>query len=118
MGKREAKTIVRVFLAHSSADDDLALRITNRLRDRAISIWFDKIELRGSDPLLPSIRSAIGATDVLAVLVTENSSKSDWVEKEVGIARRRKVRVLPLIVEGSSIPKHISGLVHVTIKND
>jgi hypothetical protein len=78
--------VTKVFLSHSSADNILAKRICRELRDQAVSVWFDRIELKPGDSLTSKIPQGIGNADALLVLVTESSKSSRWVEKEISIA--------------------------------
>ncbi|MCP5364111.1 MAG: toll/interleukin-1 receptor domain-containing protein [Hyphomicrobiales bacterium] len=114
---------MRAFLSHSSADKPLATKIYRALRDQAVSVWFDRIELRPGDPLLAKISEGIGSSDCLLVLVTETSKQSRWVEKEVSIALTKEVegtgpKVIPLLLAGCSMPTMLADKIYITIDPD
>src|SRR5690349_908714 len=111
---------MRAFLSHSSADKPLATKIYRLLRDQAVSIWFDRLEMRPGDSLLKKIASGIHGADCLLVLVTDNSNRSPWVEKEVTIALTREVQnsgpiVIPLLLKGSEIPVVLADKIHIQV---
>jgi len=114
---------MRAFLSHSSADKPLATAIYRSLRNQAVSIWFDRLELRPGDSLLKGIADGIGNSDCLLVLVTETSNQSRWVEKEVGIALTQEVegkgpRVIPIVVNGCSVPTMLADKIYVSVDQD
>lgn len=111
---------VRAFLSHASADNSLAKLVYRTLRDQAVSVWFDRIEIRPGDSLLQAIAQGIHQSEILLVLVTEASNKSAWVQKEISMAVAREMagdglRVVPLLVEGNAIPPTLVDRVFVPI---
>ncbi len=114
---------MRAFLSHSSADKALAIKIYRSLRNQAVSIWFDRLELRPGDSLLKSIADGISSSDCLLVLVTEMSKQSRWVEKEVGIALTQEVEgtgpsVIPVVLRGCLVPTMLADKLYVNIDED
>ena len=100
---------MRAFLSHSSADKPLAATIYRSLRDEAVAVWFDRLELRPGDSLLKKIADGISGSDYLLALVTDNSKSSAWVEKEITIALTQEIngkgpKVIPLLLKGCDIP--------------
>lgn len=73
-----------VFLSYSGRDLDEATAVSEALQARGLSVWFDRLEVRADDHAFPSALSEglIGAR-VLCVLCSPNSTKSEWVEREV-----------------------------------
>lgn len=111
---------MRAFLSHSSADKPLATMIFRILRDKAIDVWFDRLELRAGDSLLKKIAEGIGNAEYLLILVTENSKTSAWVEKELSIALTQEVngvgpKVIPLLLKGCDIPTILADKIYVPI---
>jgi hypothetical protein len=114
---------MRGFLSHSSADGALARRIFNFLRDQAVSVWFDDVELRPGDSLLLKISAGIEDANFVLGLITRNSVSSAWVQKELSIAISKEmagegVSVIPLIVEGCEMPTMLADRFHVRIPAD
>ena len=113
---------MKAFLSHSSSDKELATLIYRRLRDQAVSVWFDKMEMRLGDSLLDKIADGISESDYLLVLVTKHSNQSRWVQEEVGIARTREIndggpKVIPLVLQGAKIPANLAAKLYITIDN-
>jgi hypothetical protein len=111
---------MRAFLSHSSIDKPLATKIYRSLRDQPVSIWFDRLEMRPGDSLLAQIAEGINKSDYLLVLVTENSKRSSWVEKEVTIALTQEIqgrgpKVIPLLMKGCEIPTILADKYYISI---
>lgn len=100
----------KLFISHSSKDDDLVRRLRQGLADLGQDGWIDSRELRGGDPLWPEIEAAIGAAAGLAVIVSINGLQSEWVGEEVTYALklqaergRDKFPVVPLALDGCKL---------------
>jgi hypothetical protein len=111
---------MRAFLSHSSADKQLAILIYRALRDQAVDVWFDRLELRAGDSLLTKIAEGIGNAEYLLVLVTENSKVSSWVQKELSIALTQEIngtgpKVIPLLLQGCKIPTILADKLYLQI---
>jgi len=90
-----------VFLSHSSQDSDLALRLARDLETQQIEVWLDEWEIRVGDSITQRIQHGLENVDYVVVLLTRQSVRSGWVEKEwqsqIGIeAESRRIRILPV----------------------
>jgi len=73
----------KLFLSHSSKDDDFIRQLRQALADFGQEVWIDSRQLRGGDPLWPDIQNAIAAATTYAVLVSPAALQSKWVGKEL-----------------------------------
>jgi hypothetical protein len=73
----------KVFLSHSSHDDDLVRRLRQALADLDQAVWIDSRELRGGDLLWPALQQAIEEASAYAVLISPAALQSKWVGKEL-----------------------------------
>lgn len=98
-----------VFLSHSSKDKPFVSRLATDLKSKGVPVWFDQWELKVGDSLSQRIERGISQSGWLAVVVSKNSSNSDWVQKELRAAQARELRdksvfVLPIIIDDCEIP--------------
>ncbi len=101
----------RLFISHSSQDDDYVRRLREALDLHGMPGWIDSRELRGGDPLWAEIEKAIDASSGYAVVVSPGSLQSKWVGKELRHALElRKQRggnsqypVVPLSLDGTRL---------------
>ncbi len=73
----------KLFISHSSADDDFVRQLREALALRGQDGWVDSRELRGGDPLWSEIQKAIEEASAYAVVVSTDSLQSKWVGKEL-----------------------------------
>ena len=100
----------KLFISHSSEDDDFVRELRAALADHGQAGWIDSRELRGGDPLLLEIKKAIDAASAYAVVVSTDALQSKWVGKELRHAllvqeQRGKdpFPVIPLSLNGTKL---------------
>ena len=100
--------MIKLFISHSSHDDDFVRDLRAALSDHGQSGWIDSRELRGGDPLWPEIERAIDAASAYAVVVSPEALQSTWVGRELShalsLANRRgrdKFPIVPLSLNGT-----------------
>lgn len=98
-----------VFLSHSSKDKPFVSRLATDLKSKGVPVWFDQWELKVGDSLTEKIEHGISQSGWLAVVISNSSVNSDWVQKELRAAQARELRdksvfVLPIIIDDCEIP--------------
>jgi TIR domain/Pentapeptide repeats (8 copies) len=74
------------FISHSSRDEVLARRLRTDLRDNRVRCWFAPEDLKIGDEFRSRIDESIQVYDRLLLILSEDSVKSRWVQKEVETA--------------------------------
>jgi hypothetical protein len=92
------------FISYSSKDHTFAERLHADLRAKGVQCWFAPKDLRIGSKLRSSFDDAIRLHDKLMVLLSKNSVKSPWVEKEVETAferegRQKKIVLFPIRID-------------------
>ena len=102
--------MTKLFISHSSHDDDFVRELRAALADHGQSGWIDSRELRGGDPLWPEIQRAIEAASAYVVVVSPEGLQSKWVGKELryalGLAKQRgrdPFPIVPLSLDGTEL---------------
>jgi len=75
--------MAKLFISHSSEDDDFVRELRWTLADLKQEVWIDSRELRAGAPLLEEIKKAIEESSAVAVVVSPNSLQAKWVGKEL-----------------------------------
>jgi hypothetical protein len=107
-------TMNSVFISHNHADKVFVRRLARDLTKAGIKCWIDEAEIKVGDSLLLKIEKGIKKAKYLAVVLTPNSVKSEWVKKELEVALNseitgRKLKVLPLLVVKCKVPGFLQG---------
>jgi hypothetical protein len=106
---KELDRMPSIFLSHNTKDKFFVRELADRLSRMGVKVWIDEAEIKVGDSLTEKIGKAIEETDFVGVVLSKNSINSQWVQKELQIAlqeefRKRKVVVLPLLLEPVDIP--------------
>ena len=92
----------KTFLSYAWTDKSLARRVARRLRHRGLDVWLDESQLHPSDALPNRIREAIKSSTHLLVLLTSASVKSNWVAREIEIAREQTPPIAVVPIRGET----------------
>jgi hypothetical protein len=114
-------TAASIFLSHTHADKPFVSRLARDLRALGARVWVDEAEIKLGDSLIKKIRDGIDETDFVGVVLSNNSVKSSWVEREVDIAMNQeiggqRVKVLPLLIEDCPLPSFIPGKLYADFR--
>jgi hypothetical protein len=103
---------IKVFISYSHDDREKATQIAESLRSVGIDAWFDKWEILPGDSLIKKIFSeGLAKADVFAILLSENSIDSKWVNQELDVAFLNRieglVRIIPIKLDAVNVPDHL-----------
>lgn len=109
----EAKDQRVAFLSHSSADKAFIRQLAADLTANGISVWLDEQRIRVGDSIPEKIAQGLAESDYFLIGMSQKSSESAWVQKELNNAlmsevQRRKVHILPLKLDDTSMPSIIA----------
>ena len=86
-----------VFLSHASQDDAIVRALRNALESLGIEPWDDSQWLSAGDLLNSELRKAIERTDHFLILVSLHAMNSEWVEREIDLAKAARKKIIPLV---------------------
>ncbi|MBA4422896.1 MAG: hypothetical protein C0390_07295 [Syntrophus sp. (in: bacteria)] len=109
----EAKDQRVAFLSHSSADKAFIRQLAADLTANGISVWLDEQRIRVGDSIPEKIAQGLAESDYFLIAMSQKSSESAWVQKELNSAlmsevQRRKVHILPLKLDDTTMPPIIA----------
>jgi WD40 repeat protein len=90
----------RIFVSHSSQDDDFGVRLVEDLR-RALgsddAVWYDsRGGLHGGDSWWSKIVQEVATRDIFIIVLSPNSMSSYWVLRELDMAVIQRKQIIPL----------------------
>lgn len=88
-----------VFISHSKRDKAIADSICEALEKSAISCWIAPRDVRLAQSFPGEIRRAIQQSKVMLLILTERSNASENVFREVQLATKSTIPILPLRIE-------------------
>ena len=112
VAKRD-KTMPSAFISYSSGDREFVERLVNDLKNSGKQVWWDSWEIKVGDSITKKINEGINRNDYLVLILSPNSLRSSWVQKELsaGLMRElqtRNVVVLPVLIADCDIPTLIA----------
>ena len=108
-----------VFISYSSYDRDRVMPVVESLRSSGISVWVDEGNIHAADLWSEQIVQAIADCRVMVVMLSQNSTCSHNVVKEVMLASEQKKALLPVYIEPANIPAklqyQLAGIQHLEL---
>lgn len=87
-----------VFISYSRRDSDYAKRLREHLTQSSFNVWIDDAIEHG-DQWFNQIHEAIKTCAAFLVLMTPEAEASEWVQKEILLAKRYKKPIFPLLLK-------------------
>jgi hypothetical protein len=102
--------MARIFISHSSKDQDIAESLANDLRTKGHLIWLDSWRIKVGQCILHEIEQGIEIADFVIVLLSVHAVESSWVDREWKTAywdevNNKSIIVLPACIERCKVPK-------------
>lgn len=102
----------KLFISYSSKDKSTVNKIVSALSGLGIQLWFDEWEINVGDSIATKIREGLKESSYLLIVLSNNSVRSPWVEKELNVALMkeivsRDVVVIPARLDNCEIPEII-----------
>lgn len=106
---KEDKSKIVAFLSHSSKDKTFIRQLAADLTRNNITVWLDEQMIKVGDSIADKVSQGLAESDYFLVALSENSTQSEWVKKELNQAllteiEEKEVKVLPLLLSDCEIP--------------
>jgi hypothetical protein len=88
-----------IFISYSRKDQAYAQKLAEDMRARGFSVWIDD-RIEHGNHWFDEIEQAITDARAVAVIMTPDADKSEWVRKEILLAKRDGKAIFPLLLEG------------------
>src|SRR6266496_3434175 len=102
----------RIFISHSSKDNEVARIIVDRLKREGHEVWYDENDLEYG-PLRSKIDAALPTCQVFMLLLSPGGLSSDWVRRETDAAMAQEASkgmlIVPVLLKPCPIPPLLSG---------
>jgi hypothetical protein len=103
----------KIFISYSRKDIDFVRKLAGDLEKVGYDVWWDLTDLRGGDDWPRVIPVAIEESQTFVIVLSPNSVVSDWVEKEYTHALSLRKKVIPIMLQRSSVPFALNTINYV-----
>lgn len=94
----------KLFISYSRKDIEFAKKLAGDLEKAGYDVWWDITDLQGGDDWVKKLPAAIEAADYFIILLTPNSTISEWVQKEYTQALGLRKKIVPIMLETCPVP--------------
>jgi formylglycine-generating enzyme required for sulfatase activity len=106
----------RVFLSYSRKDLVFVERFAEDLQKAGYSVWYDLSGLEGGDRWAREIQAGIRTSDIFVVVISPDSVKSEWVEREFLFASNRMMKIVPVLYKMCELPLWLLNLHYIDLQ--
>jgi hypothetical protein len=93
----------QLFISYKTGVDNSLSFQANTVRDFLIAagydVWMDTSSLVAGKEWPAQIYEAIAQSDLVLLLLAKETAKSDWVRREIDVARGARVFILPVLIQ-------------------
>jgi hypothetical protein len=106
----------RIFMIYAHKDKEKAKLIQSEFRKyTGIQIQSDDEVINIGDNIRDEIKKQIEYSDNVIIILSKNTNESDWIKKEIEIAKERNIKIIPIIIDDSKPPKELDDLKYANI---
>ena len=99
-----------LFISYSSAQTEYAHRLCSGLKENGIMAWIAPESIPTGSNYIAEIPRAISSVRAMVLLLTEESQRSRWVQKEAGSAIGAGKLLLPMAIHSFQLTPEMSFL--------
>jgi serine/threonine protein kinase len=92
-----------VFISYSRRDNDYVRQLHDYLQQNGLQIWIDD-QIEHGDQWFITINDAIKTSAAVLVIMSPDAEVSEWVNKEILLAKRYRKPIFPILLHGEEMP--------------
>ena len=104
------------FISHSSHEAALAMRVERRLKDKRISVWLDRSEIRLGQLLRNELQAAIRNSRVVVLIWSKTAASSRWVAAEILTAFHLNRFVIACVADKTALPYFLQTTIYLNLR--
>jgi hypothetical protein len=115
----------KVFLSYSHEDAGFADQLATALQKRGADVWVDAKRVLVGDSITESVERALSMADFVCVILSSNSSRRPWVQREYRAALNlqlaridQRPRLLPIVIDNTEVPPLLTDIRHADFGRD
>lgn len=105
-----------IFISYSHKDSEYAHKLADALKEAGFEVWIDgRIDYGTAWPRV--IQENLDTSGAFIVVMTPRSYDSDWVQNELNRAKRKRIPIFPLLLEGDEPWLSVEALQYVDVRS-
>jgi CheY-like chemotaxis protein len=94
----------QIFISYSHQDKEFVVGLEKNLLSAGFKVWIDEKSIKVGSVIPEKILEGISHCDFFCVILSKNSIKSSWVERECRMAIKAQKQPLPIIIHEVELP--------------
>jgi len=103
----------KVFISHSTADLGLVYQLKYWLEVNGIETYLAEAHPQPGNTLSEKVSAAIDQSNCVIAVLTRDGARSQWVNQEIGYAKKAGRIVIPLVEQGVPHTGFVQGVEYV-----
>jgi hypothetical protein len=99
----------QVFISYSHQDQEFVSRLALDLEKRGAQVWIDREDIHAGTKWQESIAQGVRACKAFLLVVSPESLKSEWANREFRLAVDSNRPVIPLLYRKARIPRELAA---------
>lgn len=105
------------FASYSRRDKAYVEPVVDLLRSGAAHVFVDQDNIQPGDRWEMVLETNLETAATLLVFWSKNAKESDWVAKEWTHAAQAKKRIIPVLLDGTPLPKELSAYQYIDFRH-
>jgi len=106
--------VFTVFISHSTKDLDIVYELAKWLRLNGIIVHVAELQTQAGKLLHQKIAGLIELSDCVLAILTVGGARSEWVNQEIGWAKRAGKLVVPIVEEGVEVKGFLASSEYIS----
>ena len=108
-----------VFISYSAKDEDKIRLVLNSIRTiKDTNIFFAPETLKIGDKISQEILNSIKNSHMFIVFYSNNSTQSNYVQQEIGVAKANNKLIIPILLDGTKPPGMLLDINYLDLSNE
>lgn len=115
--------MIRIFISYASSDGAFADKLASDLSSFGADVFYAKWDIKVGDSIVDKINVALSTHDHLVIVLSANSVKSEWVQRELNSSLMRqlkdkKIMIKPVLIQDCDIPALLFDIKYADFRDD
>lgn len=110
--------MAQVFISYSRRDLDFVHQLAADLKKAGLEVWYDVSKLGGGSRWRTEIENALQNSQYVVVVLSPDSIKSEWVEREFIFSNNLNLKIIPLMYRTCKLTLNYVNLNYIDARGD
>jgi hypothetical protein len=110
--------MAQVFISYSRKDLDFVQQLAADLKNAGFEVWYDVAGIRGGSKWRTEIEKGLSSSQFALVVLSPDSTASEWVEREFLFASDLNLKIIPLYYRECKLPLNYLDMNYIDVRGN